>query len=46
MHRHRTLGLSVAILSALPLFAQTENLTPAALLLRAKAQNAVPGDPV
>src|SRR6202050_4421700 len=31
--------LFAALLSALPLLAQTQNLTPAALLLRAKAQN-------
>src|SRR3984957_13514079 len=48
MQRHRKISLSVAILSAMPLFAQTENLTPAALLLRAKAQNvpAIPYDSV
>ncbi len=39
MRRLRHPGLSAAILSALPLFAQTQNLTPAALALRAKAQN-------
>src|ERR1700744_1260060 len=39
MHRHRISGASLAILLALPLLAQPENLTPAALLLRAKAQN-------
>ena len=39
MLRHRKPGLSAAIWLVLPLAAQTQNLTPAALLLRAKAQN-------
>jgi hypothetical protein len=39
MQRHRKISLSVAILSAMPMFAQTQNLTPAALAARAKAQN-------
>jgi sugar lactone lactonase YvrE len=39
MQRYPKIVLSVAILSAMPLFAQTQNLTPAALAARAKAQN-------
>src|ERR1700693_3055404 len=40
MQRHRRrIGLSMAILSAIPMFAQTPTLTPAALAARAKAQN-------
>ncbi len=39
MHRHRKLGFFAAAWLALPLFGQTQNLTPAALALRAKAQN-------
>ena len=37
MRRHREITLSLAILSALPMFAQS--LTPGALAARAKAQN-------
>ena len=37
MRRHREITLFLAILSAFPVFAQ--NLTPAALAARAKAQN-------
>ena len=39
MQRHRRTCLSAAILLAIPLFAQAQNLTPAALAARAKAQN-------
>ncbi len=37
MHRHREIELAMALLAALPMFGQ--NLTPAALAARAKAQN-------
>jgi hypothetical protein len=39
MQIHCQIGISAAILSAMPMFAQTQNLTPAALAARAKAQN-------
>src|ERR1035438_647377 len=39
MLRHPKISFSVAILSAMPMFAQTQDLTPAALAARAKAQN-------
>src|ERR1700733_2169100 len=39
MQRHRKISLSLAILSAVPMFAQTQELTPAALAARAKARN-------
>jgi sugar lactone lactonase YvrE len=39
MQRHRKISLSAAILSAMPMFAQTQNLTPAALAARAKARD-------
>src|SRR5580698_602184 len=40
MQRHRKISLSAAILSVMPVFAQTQNLTPAALALRAKGRDA------
>src|SRR5580693_2849048 len=39
MQRHRKIGLSVAILSVMPMFAHAQELTPAALAARAKARN-------
>src|SRR5579872_184911 len=39
MRSYRQLGFAVAALCAVPLFAQTEALTPGALAARAKAQN-------
>lgn len=39
MQRHRRIGLLAALLPAVAVFAQTPELTPAALAARAKAQN-------
>ena len=44
MQRHGAIRLFAAILPAIPLFAQPQTLTPAALLLKAKAEN-VPAIP-
>lgn len=45
MSRHCKVSLLLAILPAMPILAQTQNLTPAALAARAKAQN-VPEIPI